>query len=268
MLFKVSEIVDNKLSEKISGTNKWKDKLIAMESDNFKSPIYSFVCISLLIYIWAYQILLSINKGFGYQYSLILVLITTYEFFNWFKKDCSFDTAKNTNKLIKTVIMPLLIYIVIMIAIDPRSGIVIYYPDSIFGEFLLFDYNLITKSFDANSYLYINIMCFFLIGILITYSNYYHKYSYLNCLYTMLNSAKKITGKTFLHTYLFMLLFNLICILSSKYLILFVLRKGYKSAIESNLIYLMFTSISCVSIILYQATCYLIIYKLAKKSNK
>ena len=67
MLFKKYTVYENKLSEQLSDDNPLKQKLINMETPTDHHPVYSFLSIGLLIYIWVFLMIILYEKSYGYK---------------------------------------------------------------------------------------------------------------------------------------------------------------------------------------------------------
>ncbi len=146
MLFKKCELIENKLSEKISDSNPLKDKLIEMETPSDNSPIYSFLSIGLLIYVWLFLFTLIYKQANGIGYAIFSVVFTTICFVFVYKKPYLISDKKN---LKITIIYIITFLLSIALAISHKDSFSFHEIANTF----LFCLEINTKSYMALSVL-------------------------------------------------------------------------------------------------------------------
>lgn len=159
MFFKRYTIYENKLSEQLSDDNPLKQKIIEMETPTDKHPIYSFLTIGLLIYIWIFQIVLTYQQTFGYLYSLLAVTFATICFFLTYKKSY---LANNNLKYIRIGQIIFIITIFLSFKIISTDTGTVHFRD-IGSLFIFFMEN------NNKSYLALSVLSFITLGITISY---------------------------------------------------------------------------------------------------
>lgn len=173
MLFKKCELIENKLSEKISDSNPLKDKLIEMETPSDNSPIYSFLSIGLLIYVWLFLFTLIYKQANGIGYAIFSVIFTTICFFFVYKKPYLTSDKKNL-KITMYLMTIIIVFLSITITINDTGKI--SFLEAI--KTILFFYEINPKSYIALSVLSSLMLGISLSYILSPYEGYKKYYSY------------------------------------------------------------------------------------------
>ena len=80
-----------RLSDDISDDNKYKQTLIDMETPDFKTPVYSFLVIGLMVYVWAFLSVMIYYKSEHLGISIFVVVFSTISSLFVYKKKFPFD---------------------------------------------------------------------------------------------------------------------------------------------------------------------------------
>lgn len=168
MFFKKYIIYENKLSEQLSDNNPLKQKLIEMETPTGKHPVYTFLSIGLLIYIWLFLAMIVYQKAYGYKLSIVVVLYTTICAFLTYKKEY---LPSYNEKYNKSGFIILIISVILSLIVSSINDIHFSFSiREIVSEFSFLEIN------DA-SYLGLSTMSFLTLGVFLSYvSSPYHIY--------------------------------------------------------------------------------------------
>ena len=163
MFFKKYRIYENKLSEHIRDDNPLKQKLVEMETSTDKHPVYSFLSIGLLIYIWLFLIRLIYEKNSYYKLGIVIVFFTT-------------------------IIAFLIISFLLSFSIPSLNSHTLSLKEMVY-EFSFVKVN-------NASYIALSILAFFNLGIFMSYTscpyNIYRAFYSVNCTYKKKQSMEAI----------------------------------------------------------------------------
>lgn len=163
MLFRAQKIKEDKLSEKISDDNPYKQKLIDMEKPVTSTPIYSFIVISLLVYIWCFLSAMIYFQAPYLKLSIFVVVFSTVCIFFSYKKNF---LSSNKHNLINYIFLIMFSIISIYIGI---SDVGTYSNKQIIYSFLfIFEVN-------NKSYIALSILSFLAFGVSKTYPVPYYE---------------------------------------------------------------------------------------------
>ena len=159
MLFKKYTVYENKLSEKLSDDNPLKQKLISMETPTDHHPVYSFLSIGLLIYIWLFLTAMLYYRTYGYEAGIIVVLFVTVCWKFIYKKE--YITSENNIYRKKTnIILLITILLSIFVELPDKSS---FSVTDIKDSFLFFN------QLNKKSYISLSILSFLTLGISFCY---------------------------------------------------------------------------------------------------
>lgn len=163
MLFKNQKNKEDKLSEEINDDNPYKQKLIDMEKPITKTPIYSFIITSLIIYIWLFLISMTYFKAPHLYFSMFIVIFSTTCILFSYKKNFLSSNKHNLTNCVFIIIFSIIsIYIGI-------SDVGIYSNKQIIHSFLF------TFGVNEKSYISLSILSFLAFGISKTYPVPYYE---------------------------------------------------------------------------------------------
>ena len=123
MLFKKYTVYENKLSEQLSDDNPLKQKLINMETPTDHHPVYSFLSIGLLIYIWVFLMIILYEKSYGYKWNIFPVILATFCFRNGYKRNNILCLDHRSNITNNIILYSAFFYSMLMVIYDPRANI-------------------------------------------------------------------------------------------------------------------------------------------------
>ncbi|MDD4556604.1 MAG: hypothetical protein PHE89_04685 [Alphaproteobacteria bacterium] len=250
MIFKKCELIENKLSEKISDKNPLKNKLIEMETPKNKSPIYSFFSFGLLTYIWLFLLTLIYKQANEIGYALFSVIFTNICFFLVYKRTYLTSGKKNLKISIINIATFLL-----------SIALAISHKDS-FSFHKIADTFLFFLEINNKSYIAISVLSFIFLGIGFSYLNSpYEAYRILyssNCKYSKNDINRTISQ------YFILCIFMILMIIPIIHLV-FNAAEGNKANLLKNLALNYFLFIFPLTTIIFQAKNYLNTFKKAQK---
>ena len=167
MLFKKYTVYENKLSEQLSDDNPLKQKLINMETPTDHHPVYSFLSIGLLIYIWVFLMIILYEKSYGYKWNIFPVILATFCFRNGYKRNNILCLDHRSNITNNIILYSAFFYSMLMVIYDPRANI----PSEEIKNFFIFFTNNGLKKFNYNTYVCLNILSYTTIGVILSYCN-------------------------------------------------------------------------------------------------
>ncbi len=179
MLFRAQKIKEDKLSEKISDDNPYKQKLIDMEKSVTSTPIYSFIVISLLVYIWCFLSAMIYFQAPYLKLSIFVVVFSTIGVFLSYKKN--FLSSNNFNSMYYIMALIALLISIYIGIID--TGFYSY--EQIIRSFLF------TLGINEKSYISLSILSFLAFGISKTYP-----IPYSEAYYVVFSASKEINVDT------------------------------------------------------------------------
>ena len=185
MFFKKYRIYENKLSEHIRDDNPLKQKLVEMETSTDKHPVYSFLSIGLLIYIWLFLIRLIYEKNSYYKLGIVIVFFTTIVAFLTYKKQyLPGDDEKHS----KYSFVILIISFLLSFSIPSLNSHTLSLKEMVYE----FSFAKVNNA----SYIALSILAFFNLGIFMSYSscpyNIYRAFYSVNCTYKKKQSMEAI----------------------------------------------------------------------------
>lgn len=253
MFFKRYTIYENKLSEQLSDDNPLKQKIIEMETPTDKHPIYSFLTIGLLIYIWIFQIVLMSNHIFGAMFSFLPVVFSTICLLIFYKKTYLTD-QKQKYYMISYLVLFVSIFFSIFIS-STDSGTLSF--SSLAKTFLFF------VDINKKSYIALSVLSFLNMGIVMSY--YESPYKVYQALYS--ETKTHTPEKSFDHILNFYLISSIIIIILTPSVLDLIFNPstdGFNSKLKSVSL-AVFLTIPIWLTITFVSEKYILTFKKAKK---
>ena len=138
-----------------------------METPTDHHPVYSFLSIGLLIYIWVFLMIILYEKSYGYKWNIFPVILATFCFRNGYKRNNILCLDHRSNITNNIILYSAFFYSMLMVIYDPRANI----PSEEIKNFYIFFTNNGLKKFNYNTYVCLNILSYTTIGVILSYCN-------------------------------------------------------------------------------------------------